>query len=260
MTNNSTEERDMRAALQYAVAQICTEEEMTSEAANMSSSAIQSLSELLYQFATVSVSKDLTAFSKHAGRRTITLDDVYLLVRRNKHVSRKLQKYAEDNNLTRASKRNSSSGTTAVTSTSPRSRTSRKTVRNKEFERQCQSMMDSTQDSSDSDNDERKPAAKEVFRLESMDDSGGSESEEAEFEDEKENKQEAAGGESIEIDLDSDTEDEDTDNQAPLRKRLKKIGKKSEVAKEQPPPAKKPLGITTSFPSDDSLDELLLNR
>jgi histone H3/H4 len=249
----------MRAALQYAVAQICTEEEVTSEAANMSSSAIQALTELMYQFATMSVAKDLVAFSKHANRRTITVDDVLLSVRRNKQLSRKLQMYADDHNLTSASRRSNSASGSATTTASPRSRTPKLVRRNSDLERQCQSMLDSTEESSD---DDRKPAAtdakNQVFRLGSMNDES-SDTDEAEFgEDEKENKHGTAG-ESIELDLDTDTEDEDDNNDAPLRKRLTKLRKKDHVM-EQPATAKKPLGITTSFSSDDSLDEQLLNR
>jgi histone H3/H4 len=81
--NDDTEERDIRAALQYAVAQICMEEEMSDASTHMSSQAVAALSELVYQYSTKCLSNDLIAFARHASRRTITLDDVRLVARKD---------------------------------------------------------------------------------------------------------------------------------------------------------------------------------
>ena len=47
--HSSSEERDIRAALQYAVAQICMEEEMSDASTHMSAQAVAALSELVFQ-------------------------------------------------------------------------------------------------------------------------------------------------------------------------------------------------------------------
>ena len=83
-TRDRSEEDEMRAALQVAVAQICTSEDATKhDGAQMTTSAILTLTELTYLYATTSLANDLVAFSQHASRRTITPDDVLLVARKN---------------------------------------------------------------------------------------------------------------------------------------------------------------------------------
>lgn len=96
---DSATERDLRASLQHAVAQICLEEEMTDDSAHMSTQAVAALSELIYQYATKSLSNDLLAFSRHANRRTITLEDVLLMARKDPQLQEKLQTFMEREKL-----------------------------------------------------------------------------------------------------------------------------------------------------------------
>jgi centromere protein S len=83
-SRDRSDEDEMRAALQVAVAQICTSEDASRhDGAQMTSSAIRTLTELTYLYATTSLANDLVAFSQHASRRTITPDDVLLVARKN---------------------------------------------------------------------------------------------------------------------------------------------------------------------------------
>jgi centromere protein S len=92
-----SEEDEVRAALQVAVAQICTSQQ--DGGAPMTKSAIQTLTELTYLYATTSLANDLVAFSVHANRRTITPDDVLLVARKNEDLLTKLKGYASSTNL-----------------------------------------------------------------------------------------------------------------------------------------------------------------
>lgn len=79
-----SDEDEMRAALQVAVARICTSEDASKhDGAQMTSSAIRTLTELTFLYATTNLANDLVAFSQHASRRTITPDDVLLVARKN---------------------------------------------------------------------------------------------------------------------------------------------------------------------------------
>lgn len=84
-SKKTSEEQDsMRSALQAAVAQICAEECQNEDSSQMmTKSAVQTLTELTYLYATTSLADDLVAFSQHANRRTITPDDVILVGRKN---------------------------------------------------------------------------------------------------------------------------------------------------------------------------------
>uniref|UniRef100_A0A7S4KBQ9 Centromere protein S n=1 Tax=Odontella aurita TaxID=265563 RepID=A0A7S4KBQ9_9STRA len=74
----------VRSALHYAVGRICQEEESGQEdCAQMTSEAISALTELVYQYTTTSLANDLVSFSRHANRRTITVDDVKLILRKD---------------------------------------------------------------------------------------------------------------------------------------------------------------------------------
>lgn len=113
-----SEERDIRAAVQHAVAQICMEEEMSDASAQISSQAVVALSELVYLYSTKCLATDLHAFSRHASRRTITVDDVLLVARKDPDgLHAKLVAFAEKEKLT--SGRRDSSGTSAATNTTP---------------------------------------------------------------------------------------------------------------------------------------------
>mmetsp|Transcript_24064 Transcript_24064/g.35602 ORF Transcript_24064/g.35602 Transcript_24064/m.35602 type:complete len:268 (-) Transcript_24064:1357-2160(-) len=90
------EGEDTRAALQHAVAQICTDE--MHDGTSMTKGAIQTLSELTYMYATTCLSNDLVAFARHANRRTITPDDIMLVARKNPNdLIGKLKEFAEAN-------------------------------------------------------------------------------------------------------------------------------------------------------------------
>lgn len=81
---NDSEDEELRAALQYSIAQVCTQEEQeSSDGAQVTKGAILTLTELTFLYATTSLANDLAAFSQHANRRTITPDDVLLIARKN---------------------------------------------------------------------------------------------------------------------------------------------------------------------------------
>jgi histone H3/H4 len=83
--SNDDEGNELRAALQMAVANICTQSDDNSfhDGAIMTTSAICTLTELTYLYATTTLANDLVAFVRHANRRTIQPDDVLLVVREN---------------------------------------------------------------------------------------------------------------------------------------------------------------------------------
>lgn len=72
----------VRSALHFAVGRVCHEEE-SGQGAKMTSEAIAALTELTYQYATTSLALDLVSFSSHANRRTISVDDVKLVLRKD---------------------------------------------------------------------------------------------------------------------------------------------------------------------------------
>jgi centromere protein S len=78
---NSSVDSELRAAVQYAVIQLCSEDDENSSS-RMSPRAIAALAELTCLYATHSLAADLEAFSSHAGRRTITEADVKLSARK----------------------------------------------------------------------------------------------------------------------------------------------------------------------------------
>jgi histone H3/H4 len=137
------EERDLRAALQHAVAQVCLEEEMSdSSSAHMSAQAVAALSELVYQYATTCLSYDLVAFSKHANRRTITLEDVLLMARKDPKLQEKLQAFVKRQE--QSGKEKSAKKTTNKASTSPAI-----TQRMKEMQSRLGKGIDSSSDDDD---------------------------------------------------------------------------------------------------------------
>jgi centromere protein S len=78
---NSSVDSELRAAVQYAVIQLCSEDDENSSS-RMSSRAIAALAELTCLYATHSLAADLESFSSHAGRRTINEADVKLAARK----------------------------------------------------------------------------------------------------------------------------------------------------------------------------------
>jgi centromere protein S len=78
---NSCVDSELRAAVQYAVIQLCSEDDENSSS-RMSSRAIAALAELTCLYATHSLAADLESFSSHAGRRTINEADVKLAARK----------------------------------------------------------------------------------------------------------------------------------------------------------------------------------
>jgi histone H3/H4 len=170
---SNSDSRDLRAAVQYAVAQICTEQEL-SAGSEMSSGAIQALSELAFQYATTSLSSDLQAFSSHANRKLIKVDDVMLVARKNVTLRQKLKVFSDTTPSHPTKKRHTEtikSRSAACVAPETHSVSFReKLIRN----------MDSTQES-ESENDRRKLAPSSQFEL-NLGDSDSSSTSEAEFE------------------------------------------------------------------------------
>jgi len=88
--NTQSNERALKNALHFACGKICQEEESSTQISlasvennpKMSKKAIGALTELSFHYAKC-LSSDLLAFSKHAGRKTITTADIKLVARRN---------------------------------------------------------------------------------------------------------------------------------------------------------------------------------
>jgi centromere protein S len=78
---NSSVDSELRAAVQYSVIQLCSEDDENSSS-RMSPRAVAALAELTCLYATHSLAADLESFSSHAGRRTITEADVKLAARK----------------------------------------------------------------------------------------------------------------------------------------------------------------------------------
>ena len=98
---NAKDDGAVRSALQYAVGRICEQEEDDDPdvGARMSSNAVASLAELVYQYATTSLANDLVAFSQHAGRKTVNVEDVKLAIRKDKKTHDSLSRFCERKGL-----------------------------------------------------------------------------------------------------------------------------------------------------------------
>ena len=98
---NAKDDGAVRSALHFAVGRICEQEEDDDPdvGARMSSDAVGSLTELVYQYATTSLVNDLVAFSQHAGRKTVTVDDVKLAIRKDKKTHDSLSRFCERKGL-----------------------------------------------------------------------------------------------------------------------------------------------------------------
>jgi len=91
----------VRSALHFAVGRMCEREEDDDldVGARMNATAVSSLTELVYQYATTSLANDIVAFSKHAGRKTVTVDDVKLAIRKDKRTYDSLCRFCEKKGL-----------------------------------------------------------------------------------------------------------------------------------------------------------------
>ena len=98
---NAKDDGAVRSALHFSVGRICEQEEDDDPdvGARMSSDAVGSLAELVYQYATTSLPNDLVAFSQHAGRKTVTVDDVKLAIRKDKRTHDSLCRFCERKGL-----------------------------------------------------------------------------------------------------------------------------------------------------------------
>jgi len=83
--SGSHDQTALRNALHFAVGNICREEEENGEEGTprMSKEAINTLTQMTYHYATKCLATDLIAFSQHANRKTLTVDDVKLVARKN---------------------------------------------------------------------------------------------------------------------------------------------------------------------------------
>ena len=87
MSKTESEEKAMLTkALHHSVGKICRNEqqqiELENEAALMSQSALSALTQMTYHYVTKCLASDLASFSSHAGRKTITSQDVILAARK----------------------------------------------------------------------------------------------------------------------------------------------------------------------------------
>lgn len=93
LRNEHNEHNAIHNALHLAVGNICREEERAERensinttgtaTPRMSREAIETLTQMTYHYATKCLAKDLVSFRKHAGRKTISVDDVKLVARKN---------------------------------------------------------------------------------------------------------------------------------------------------------------------------------
>ncbi|MCJ1426777.1 hypothetical protein MMC29_004680 [Sticta canariensis] len=83
----------LKAALWFAIGKI-VDEDTLEIGVNATPQFIGSLTEMVWA-QIESVSQDLESFSKHAGRTTISTDDVMLLSRRNEGLQEVLEHYLE---------------------------------------------------------------------------------------------------------------------------------------------------------------------
>jgi len=91
----SDEKEELRKSVQFAVCLICEEDERENGGGTMTASATQALSELVYLYATTSLARDVDAFANHRKKasKTINVDDVTLVARKNPEILQKLQEF-----------------------------------------------------------------------------------------------------------------------------------------------------------------------
>ncbi|KAK3684971.1 kinetochore component CENP-S-domain-containing protein [Podospora appendiculata] len=90
----------LKAALWFAVGKIVDEESMNKNR-NATPQFIGALTEMLWnQVETVAI--DLESFSQHAGRTTVTTDDVLLLARRNSDLNALIKDFIDKRKAAKA--------------------------------------------------------------------------------------------------------------------------------------------------------------
>ncbi|KAH6689612.1 kinetochore component CENP-S-domain-containing protein [Plectosphaerella plurivora] len=94
-TKDERQER-LKAALWFSVGQMVDEEVMKKNR-NATPQFIGALTEMVWE-QIASTAADLESFSRHAGRSTITTDDVLLLARKNPDLLSLVQDYVDDLN------------------------------------------------------------------------------------------------------------------------------------------------------------------
>lgn len=240
-----SEERDLRAALQHAVAQVCMEEEMTDSSAQMSTQAVAALSELTFQYATMCLANDVVSFSRHANRRTVTVEDVLLVARKDPQgLHCKLTAFAEREKLFTSRKDAKPNSSSKKKSKAKKLGTPPLTQRMKELQERLKKGVDSCTDSdSDSSSDvqmlEKPPAKPATLAVVNLDDDSD-DNDDLLVLDGKENQKKATTKANKAIDDDPFASSDDDDAVAA------KMAKKAPVA--QFPPG----GTKSGFSSDES--------
>ena len=103
-SSNESEKDALMKAIHHAVGKICRNEQQQcggapeSATSQMSRSALSVLTEMTFHYVTKCLSSDLISFSSHAGRKTITADDVMLVARKSRKLSDVLEKFCETEN------------------------------------------------------------------------------------------------------------------------------------------------------------------
>ncbi|KAI5804179.1 kinetochore component CENP-S-domain-containing protein [Peziza echinospora] len=87
----------LKAALWHSIGKI-VDEEAIEQNVNANQAFIAALTEMVWA-QLENTTKDLECFAKHAGRSTITTDDVLLLVRRNEELEGLLREFIEEEKL-----------------------------------------------------------------------------------------------------------------------------------------------------------------
>ncbi|KAG7128928.1 Centromere protein S like [Verticillium longisporum] len=98
---DDTRER-LKAALWFAVGQMVDEESMKKNR-NATPQFIGALTEMVWEQIEATAT-DLEGFSRHAGRTTVTADDVVLLARKNPDLHELIRDYVDELKAKKASK------------------------------------------------------------------------------------------------------------------------------------------------------------
>ncbi|KAI9787085.1 MAG: hypothetical protein M1839_003320 [Geoglossum umbratile] len=87
-------QRRLRSALWFSIGKIVDEESLRFDV-NATPQFIAALT-VLVSTQIENVSRDLESFAKHAGRRTINVDDVMLLTRRNEGLEKLMREFLDE--------------------------------------------------------------------------------------------------------------------------------------------------------------------
>ncbi|MCJ1404662.1 hypothetical protein MMC11_007888 [Xylographa trunciseda] len=93
-TEDEALQERLKSALWYSVGKI-VDEETLKLGVNATPQFIGALTEMVWA-QIESVSQDLESFTKHAGRKTVTVDDVMLLSRRNEGLETVLKTFLDE--------------------------------------------------------------------------------------------------------------------------------------------------------------------